>query len=398
MGSKNSPDYGEMAASQGEENREVIRDQTYANRPGQRSPFGYTEWDTESHIDPATGQPVSKWTQTTGLTPELQRILDKQIAIQEKRSDVAGGLTGRMESEFGQSLDYGGLSPLRETPQEQFTLPEDYSGVSEIGDPNRIRERAEESIYNKARSRLEPQFDSKRKALEIQMRNQGIGPEDEVWKSRMQGLGQQETDAYGQAQYDAVSGGRAEAGQMFGQDVTRRGVGTGERDVQYGQALGANQQNFQQQMQAGGYAAQIRQQQLTEAMQKRGFNLNEINALLSGQQVGMPTMPNFQGAAAAQPAPVYQAGVDQGNFDQASQQQMINAATGMAGGAMMMSERTMKTNVRPMAPINGKMWYAWDYIGGGSGQGFMADEVNPEYTTESMGYRLVDQTRALLEG
>ena len=55
---------------------------------------------------------------------------------------------------------------------------------------------------------------------------------------------------------------------------------------------------------------------MTEAMQQRGFSLNEINALLSGQQVNTPQMPNFATAQQAQPANVYQAGVDQGNFDQ----------------------------------------------------------------------------------
>ena len=46
-------------------------------------------------------------------------------------------------------------------------------------------------------------------------------------------------------------------------------------------------------MQAANYANALRQQQIGEAMGRRGQSLNEINALLSGQQVGMPQMPTF---------------------------------------------------------------------------------------------------------
>jgi len=106
-------------------------------------------------------------------------------------------------------------------------------------------------------------------------------------------------------------------------------MATGEADRQanffnqsgnqaFNQALGANNANFSQAMRGSAYANQLRQQQLTEAMQKRGFSLNEINALLSGQQVGTPQMPNFSQAQAAQPAPVYQAAADQGSIDAAS--------------------------------------------------------------------------------
>ncbi len=70
----------------------------------------------------------------------------------------------------------------------------------------------------------------------------------------------------------------------------------------FGQRLSANAQNYGQAMGNSAYANQIRQQQLTEAMTQRGFSLNEINALMSGDQVGLPQMPNFAEASAAQPA------------------------------------------------------------------------------------------------
>lgn len=309
-------DFGEVAAAQGDENRSVINDQLYANRPVQQTPWGYTNWTTEK-VDDGMGGTTNRWTQTQGLTEELQRILDKQIAVQEGRTDIAGTLTGRMGGEFGTPMDWSGLNPMGQVPVSQFTLPE-----GGIDDPYQTRDRAENAIYGKAASRLAPQFDSKRNALEIKMRNQGIGPEDEAWQSQMRDLGQQETDAYGQAQFDATTGGRAEAGQMFGQQL-------GMNQNRFNQSLGSNAQNFGQAMQGSQYSNQIRQQQLTEEMQKRGFSLNEINALLSGQQVNAPQMPNFSAAGAATPAPIYQGAADQASINAANNP--LSAILGTAG-------------------------------------------------------------------
>ena len=319
MGGKaDSPDYGDMAVAQGEANEGVVRNQTYANRPTQYTPWGYTDWNAEEYTDPGSGEQTTKWSQTQGLTPELQDILNKQIALQGGRTDIAGGLMDRTASEFGQKMNFDNLSPIAATPYAQYTLPENYEGVAEVGDPTQMRQRAEDAVYGKAQSRLAPQFDSKRQAMEIKLRNQGLGPEDEAYQSQMQGIDTQETDAYGQAQYDATRAGLGEQSQLFNQGMGMRQQGIGEANNQYQQALGSNAQNFGQNLQSANYANQIRQQQQTEAMQQRGFSLNEINALMSGQQVATPQMPGFSQASAAQAAPTYQAGVDQGNFDQAS--------------------------------------------------------------------------------
>ena len=352
MGGKNSsPDYAGAAAAQGEANREVVRDQTFANRPDQYTPWGATTWTPYQATDPATGEATTAWDQTQSLTPELQDILNKQIAIQSGRSDVAGTLTGRLGAEFGNPMDWRGLNPMGQVPTNQFTIPEemqrnlDYSDVAQVGDPERLRQRAEEAVYSKGQSRLQPKFAEQRRLEEVKMRNQGLGPEDAAWQARMGGIGEQETDAYGQLQADSLIQGMGEANQMFGQDMSRRGMQTGERDraaafynqsgqQAYNQSLGANSQNFGQAMQGSAYANQIRQQQLTEAMTKRGFSLNEINALLSGQQVNTPQMPSFTGASAAQAAPIYQGAVDQGNFNQMGQQGLYSGLGGLASAGL----------------------------------------------------------------
>ena len=322
MGGKATTDFSQVAASQGEENKGVVRDQLYANRPDQYTPYGYSKWESNPYLDPATNEMTSRWTQTTGLTPELQQMLNQQQAIGIGKGDVAGNMVGRMGSEFGQAMNWDGLSPMGGVPEAQLTRP-----TGDVGDPNAYRQSAEDAMYSKAQSRLAPQYDAKRQAMETKLRNQGLNPEDAAYKTQMQGIGQQETDAYDQAMWGAVGEGRDESDSMFGQQLKRG-------DQNFGQQQASNQQNYQQNMQGSAYANQIRQQQLTEEMQKRGQSLNEINAVLSGQQVQNPTMPNFQGAAAAQPAPIYQGAVDQSNAKQAQQQALISGVTGLAGAGM----------------------------------------------------------------
>jgi hypothetical protein len=347
VGGKNdSPDYAGAAVAQGEANEGVIRDQTYANRPTQYTPWGATSWDPYAYTDPSSGENVTHWNQTQMLSPELQDILNKQIGVQGGRTDIAGMLTGRLGQEFGTPMDYSGMTPMGQVPNSQFSVPEqtqrslNYGSAPGVGNPYQTRQAAEDAVYNQAASRIDPKFEGQRKQLETKMRNQGIAPEDAAWKSQMEGLGQQENDARNQAMWSASGAGRDEAGQMYGQQMGLRNMATGEQDRMgqfanqannqaFNQAYGSNQANFGQAMQGSQYANQIRQQQMTEAMQQRGFSLNEINGLLSGQQVNAPQMPNFSQASSAQPAPIYQGAVDQGNFDQAGD--MMGDLLGLGG-------------------------------------------------------------------
>ena len=74
--------------------------------------------------------------------------------------------------------------------------------------------------------------------MEIKLRNQGLGPEDQAYQDQMQGLAQTSNDAYGNLQSDAVTMGRNESDSMFGQQIARG-------NQNFGQNMGANQQNFQ---------------------------------------------------------------------------------------------------------------------------------------------------------
>jgi hypothetical protein len=130
------------------------------------------------------------------------------------------------------------------------------------------------------------------------------------------------------------------------------------------------------------YANQLRQSQIAEQMQQRGMPLNELNALLTGQQVNMPGFQGFNasrsaggvdysGAAQNQ----YNAGMDSYNAGQAQRQGMMSGLGSLASTAMMFSDERLKSNiVRVGTHLIGVGVYDYDIFGRRE-RGVIAQEV-----------------------
>lgn len=103
------PDYEGAAKAQSKSSKEVTNMQTWANRPSQQTPWGSVDWKTEAVVDPATGQKVTQWTQQYNLTPEAQKALDSQMAVQQGRSDLAQSFMGRVADEYAKPFDWGSM-------------------------------------------------------------------------------------------------------------------------------------------------------------------------------------------------------------------------------------------------------------------------------------------------
>ena len=89
-----APDYKSIAEQQGKSSAETTNMQNYANRPNQVTPFGNETWSTNAVVDPATGQPVTQWSQNTTLNPKSQAALDSQLALTQGRSDIGANMLG----------------------------------------------------------------------------------------------------------------------------------------------------------------------------------------------------------------------------------------------------------------------------------------------------------------
>ena len=290
-----APDYRGAAMEQSEASEDITRQQTYANRPTQMTPWGTISWDTGSIIDPASGNRVTQWTQNLDLTPESQQALDYQQDITLGRSALANTLLDRAQQEFGAEFDWESIPELSSL---------EYS-------PDELRQRAETAAYESATSRLDPMWDERGQAVEIKLRNQGLRPGMEAYDKAMANFERGGTDAYSQAERQAVGTGRQEAAQLFGQ-----------------------------QMQGSAFANTLRQQAIAEEMQKRGMSLNEINSILYGQQVQQPNMPGFNTASKSETPQLlqaanmgYNADLNSFNAEQQAMQGLMSGVGGMAMGA-----------------------------------------------------------------
>ena len=350
MGSKKSPpapDYSGAARETAEGSKDVTQWQTFANRPNMETPWGSSSWDVSSQIDPTTGKRVPNWTQTIGLSPEQQKAFDAQQAIQGGRSEIAQGLLGKAgtemdtPSDFWQTLPEGGQVPgvpgygqdLPGGPQVQDRLDSAYN--PEFA----------ETQFDRQMSLLGPRMEQQREALDIRLRNQGLRPGTQAYDRAMKDQRDQQGEQTSRMSQDAMRLGADEQQREFGRDL----AGGGQRFQQEGQAreqagqeqLAFGQQEFGQELQQSQYQQQLRQNAIAEQLQREGWSLNKINAMLSGQQVGMPSMPSFVPANASQGANMLGAAQSQGQFDQnaaaqqAAQSSALWGSLGTIGGGMM---------------------------------------------------------------
>ena len=157
---------------------------------------------------------------------------------------------------------------------------------------------------------------------------------------------------------------------------------------------------FSRQLQQGGYANALRQGQLAETQGMRGQSLNEINALIAGQQVAMPSMPNFTQSGMAQPVDYlgaassqYSGAIDQYNAQQGGMQGLMSGAMGIAS-MIPWSDRRLKRHIKKIGEYLGYPFYRFQYIWGEWSFGVMADEVNPGAVVNTLsGFNRVDYSR-----
>ena len=231
IGKKSGGSDSSKAAAQ---DRNTARDTTYADRPDQFNPFGNVTWQTESVVDPASGNKATKWIQNQGMSEDVQRLYDNQMTNMQARGDLSAGMMGRIENEMGGAPDWAQFGDVN---QMEY-------------DPTTLRQRAEDAAYQKETMRLDPRFQKEAEALEIKLRNQGLRPGDQAYDATMESYSNSKNDAYEQARLGAVQTGQSEADMLWSQ-----------------------------QMAGTEMANALRDKQIQEYLSKRQFSLGESNAL-----------------------------------------------------------------------------------------------------------------------
>lgn len=284
MGGKSAkaPDYRAAAEEQAQSSKENTTAQTWANRPTQVTPWGTSSWQAGKAIDPATGLPVTNWTNTTTLYPTLQRAQDAQANLQAGRSEIGSGMLDRIQSEFGPNVDY---SKFRGGAQQVRAGSLDGS----LGGANDYSSRAGDALQSQFERRMNPQFARDAEAQDVMLRNRGLNPGDAAYDTELEKLRQSQGDQRQAMAERATQLSGAEASRMQGLDANSMQARNSATQGNYGLSKDAEMM-----------AQTLRGTDIAEEMQKRGWSLNEANALISGQQVAMPTMPGFQSAGKAE--------------------------------------------------------------------------------------------------
>jgi len=366
MGSKSAPaapDYTAAAQTQAAASQQNTQQQTTANRPNLYTPWGSETWSSQAGTDPSTGDPVTNWSANINLTPAQQQALNSQQGIQQGLSQGAQTLIGQATSSFQNPADWNSL-PAQAGNVSAPTGYQNYSGInpnvpnSTIGGAGNIQgslgpnsAQLQQQAQNATWQLQQPYLQQQTQALQTQLANQGITPGSQAYNLAMM----QNNDSVNRAQLMSVQAGQQEAQQLFNQNLgagqfanqaQQQQFSQNQAQAQFGNT--AAQQQYQNQMQQNSYQNQLlqqemqnqissgsfndqnRQQAISEMMQQRSQPLNELNALLYGQQVQNPSMPSFAQAGSAETPQLlnaagmqYQSGLD-----------ASNAANGLFGSSM----------------------------------------------------------------
>lgn len=281
-GAPAAPDYSGAAQQQGQQSQQLATQNTWANRPNVSTPWGSQTWQAGTGTDPTTGQPITTWNQNINLSPEQQAAQDSQARVQTGRSQAAEGLLGQATGGFDKPFDWS-------------NLPATPGSVSD----------AQTSAYDTMHSALEPQRERQRASEQTRLANMGLPMGSQAYKNAQQDLESQFSLQDKGVMSQALSEGRADIGAQQG----------------------------------------LRSSAIAEQAQRRGMPLNELNALLTGQQVSMPQMPSFAPATQGQTPDLLGAAQAQGNYGLGAagikQQQMndygslISSGAGLGVAAMM---------------------------------------------------------------
>lgn len=399
-----APDYTGAAQAQAQSSKETTNMANYANRPTINTPWGTQSWSQGAAIDPGTGQPVTTWTQNTDLNAQSQKALDSQMAMQQGRSDIANSIMPTAQEAITKPIDYSSFSGMGNTPtasnfQNLGSAPQlntNFQQNTPTYDSNYVQ-----GIQNQALEYMRPDQEHAQGGLDAKLAAQGITPGSQAYETAQRQLhDQQSRDKYNALNTAMTQGSQMFNNQLAGNAQNMQALNFGNAAIGQQQGLDQNvaqfnntnmQNAFAQQQNISNYQNVLRQQQIAEAQQRQLQPLNNVNALMTGQQVGMPSMPSFNANQAAQPVNYLGAAQAQGNYNMQAQQMNNASASSTMGGigsllgtgmsaAMMFSDKRLKRDVKLIKMIGkGKKkfgWYRYRYVGSDTWhEGVLANEI-----------------------
>lgn len=410
-----APDPKETAAAQTGTNIGTAVANSYLNNVNQVTPDGsltYNQTGSKNYYDPYTGKSydIPQFTATQQLSQQQQAIKDQTDGAELNLGKLANSQSGRLNDLLGRPMDLNGAPAAGNAgnlnmpqyqqfgngPKLQTSYTDDFS-------------QDKQAVQDAMMSRLNPQIENDRSALEQRLANQGIMPGSKAYETSMNQNAQATNDARtsvllasGQEQSRLAQLANQQA--TFGNNANQQMWNNQFQSTQGNNAL-AGQKYADQQTQFNAQNT-ARNQYLQEQYQQRNQPINEISALLSGAQV---TNPNFVNSANSQIATTDVAGLINQNYQnqlgayQQQQQQsggILGGLFGLGSKLIGLSDASTKENIRRVGSLdNGLPIYAYNYKGDGMTHiGLIAQEVervNPEAVHRIGSVRVVNYGKAV---
>lgn len=377
-----APDPVATANAQGAVNKDALVTAAQLNQINQTGPLG--------NISYSGGIGSPDRTQTTTLSPELQRLLSGQSNVSNSLTDLANTrLAGAPQDAFSlpnNPTQYISGNAGYKTSTPTFTGASggpiatsfDSGGQVQRGVNTNFAgqaKQAQDANYASQTQYLDPQFAQSDQALQSRLSAQGITQGSDAYNEAMNNAALQKQSAYSNARNQAIGAGNAEQNTLFGQSLgagqfsnsalaqqfgQNQGQAQFQNDAQkqqfdqssqnnndaFNQSLAANQfsnnamgQQFQDQLSQGNFNQNLYQQNLGNDITGRNQNINEAMSYVNGSPIS-PNLPSYQPiptSTAAQAAPDV-GGLAASNYNAASGARAaimgsIFGAAGKIGGA-----------------------------------------------------------------
>lgn len=260
---------------------------------------GQFDWNTEYQgaLNADWNPYKDTWTATTSLSPEQQTLYNQTVQGQTMYGNAALNGLAQLQSKIGSPVDYSSAPAAGTAYQQQGqispTLTQDaWQAIQpNIGYGAESRARVEDALFQ----RLAPSQNAQRASMNQSLANQGLTPGSEAYNNAMRALGQQENDARlaviaQGGQEEALQAGIAN--QLFSQQANNRDALRDAQNTLFAQQTAARGLFDQEQQQGFNQSNALRQQNIQEQLAARQIPLNEIAALLRGQQVQYPQFTN----------------------------------------------------------------------------------------------------------
>ena len=374
-----APDYTGAARAQGAANKETAIVEGTMNRPDVYSPYDITKWTDVGTED------KPRFEAQYSLRPEYETQRQKQAQIGGKYLDVAGERLGELPS--GQ-FDISSLPTYRGGVDTTGFTP-----LATTDDLSDYATRSETAYYDRALNRLQPAMDQQKTQLHTQLINSGLPVGSTAYNDAMSRLEMTHSDQLsGLAQSSIAEGQRM-----------RQGLA--------GEAQSMRQSQLAEASMIREMQNQARAQAMADTLLQRRLPMEELATLTGSPSVGSAglgtatTGLNVPGTSIA-PPPIMQGAMAQGadatnryGTQMAGYGARMNAFGNIIGGAMAMSDKTLKENIVKVGQSpSGLNIYEWNYLWSPERfRGVIAQEVQkikPQAVLSNIfGHLLVDYSK-----